>query len=84
MTQPGFWDNQEQARKLMEQKKVCLQAVDPIDRLAQQLDDCRVLLELGEDDPGAVEQDLVDTEQKMAQTLETIEFQLMLGRSTTR
>ena len=79
MTQPGFWDNQEQARKLMEQKKVCLQAVDPIDRLAQQLDDCRVLLELGEDDPGAVEQDLVDTEQKMAQTLETIEFQLMLG-----
>ncbi|MEY3161277.1 MAG: hypothetical protein RIT25_1268 [Planctomycetota bacterium] len=79
MTQPGFWDNQEQARKLMEQKKVCLQAVEPIDRLTGQIEDCKVLLELGEDDPSAVEQDLVDTESKMAQSLEAIEFQLMLG-----
>ena len=79
MTQPGFCDNQEQARKLMEQKKVCLQAVEPIDRLTGQIEDCKVLLELGEDDPSAVEQDLVDTESKMAQSLEAIEFQLMLG-----
>lgn len=79
MTLPGFWDNAERAQAVVQKKKACVQVVEPIDGLQRLLDDSEVLLELGADDPAAVEADLVETEQKIQQRLDQLEFQLMLG-----
>jgi peptide chain release factor 2 len=79
MTQPGFWDNAERAQAVVQKKKACVQVVEPIDTLQRLLEDSEVLLELGADDPAAVEGDLVETEQKIQQRLDQLEFQLMLG-----
>jgi peptide chain release factor 2 len=79
MSQPGFWDAPERAQILVQKKKLCFQVVDPIDGLARLLDDGRTLLELGADDPSAVEADLVDVEKKISERLDQLEFQLMLG-----
>ncbi|MGE3173658.1 MAG: peptide chain release factor 2 [Planctomycetota bacterium] len=79
MTQPGFWDEPEAAQRLMQQKKLCLQVVDPIDEMQKLLDDAHVLIELGEEDPAAVEQDLDDIDAKIRAQLDRLEFQMMLG-----
>jgi peptide chain release factor 2 len=79
MTLPGFWDSAERAQAVVQKKKACVQVVEPIDGLQRLLDDTEVLLELGADDPAAVEADLVETEQKIQQRLDQLEFQLMLG-----
>ena len=79
MSQPGFWDNPERAQLVVAKKKMCFQVVDPIDTLKRLVEDGNVLLELGADDPAAVEADLVDTERKITERLDQLEFQLMLG-----
>ncbi len=79
MSQPGFWDEPERAQGIAQQKKLCFQVVDPIDRLCKLVEDGRVLVELGEDDPKAVEADLVETERQIHEVLDRLEFQLMLG-----
>ena len=35
MTQPGFWDHPEQAQKVVQEKKLCFNVVEPIERLSQ-------------------------------------------------
>ena len=79
MTQPGFWDEPEKAQEVVQQKKRCFQVVEPIDAIARLIEDGRVLLELGEEDPAAVEVDLKSTAQQIRQRLDELEFQLMLG-----
>lgn len=79
MTQPGFWDEPERAQKVVQEKKLCVQVVEPIDAMRRWIDDAGVLIELGADDPTAVESDLVEVEQKLAQKSDELEFQLMLG-----
>lgn len=79
MTQAGFWDQPERAQTIVQKKKACVQVVEPIDSLVRLVEDGRVLLELGEEDPAAVEADLVDVEQKIHARLDQLEFQLMLG-----
>jgi peptide chain release factor 2 len=79
MTQPGFWDEPERAQKVVQEKKLCVQVIEPIDAMRRWIDDAGVLIELGADDPTAVESDLVEVEQKLAQKSDELEFQLMLG-----
>jgi peptide chain release factor 2 len=79
MSQPGFWDDAERAQKVVQQKKSCTQVVEPIDRLGQFLEDGNVLVEMGEDDPRAVEADLQAAKAALAAGMDTLEFQLMLG-----
>ena len=79
MTQPGFWDNAEAAQKLMEQKKLCTSVLEPIDRMKKAIEDAHVLVELGQDDPAAVDADLVETLARIQRDLDAAEFQLMLG-----
>ena len=79
MTQQGFWDEPEAAQQLMQQKKLCVSVVEPIDKVRKLIEDGDVLLELGEDDPSQVEHDLEDISQKIATVLDQLEFQLMLG-----
>ena len=79
MAQPGFWDEAERAQKVVQQKKMCFQVVDPIDRLGQVIEDGEVLIELGADDLSAVEKDLKDAKITLAAGIDALEFQLMLG-----
>lgn len=79
MSQPGFWDEPERAQKVVREKKLCFQVVDPIDRLSQTIEDGLVLLELGADDPKGVEADLKEGKVSLEEGLDELEFQLMLG-----
>ena len=79
MSQPGFWDSQELAQKLVEEKKLCGNIVDPIDQAQKKIEDGEVLLEMGKDDFLAVEQDLGQNETELRAILDKLEFQLMLG-----
>ena len=79
MAQPGFWDKPELAQKVVQEKKLCFNVVDPIDRLTQVIEDGNVLVELGADDPKSVEDDLVAARAQLDQGLDALEFQLMLG-----
>ncbi|MBL8752751.1 MAG: peptide chain release factor 2 [Planctomycetes bacterium] len=79
MAQQGFWDEPERAQLVVAKKKTCYQVVEPIDALNRLIDDGRTLIELGADDPAAVEADLTDIDQKITARLDQLEFQLMLG-----
>lgn len=79
MSQPGFWDEPEKAQSLAIKKKACVQVVEPIDRLSKLVEDGRVLIELGADEPQEVERDLDDVQRQVEAGLERMEFQLMLG-----
>ena len=79
MSQPDFWDDGERAQSIVQKKKLCVQVVEPIDGLLRLIEDGRVLLELGAEDPSGVEADLVETERKIHERLDQLEFQLMLG-----
>src|SRR5690606_13090208 len=77
MAQPGFWDDPERAQKVVQEKKLCFQVVDPIDRFSQVIEDGMVLLELGADDPAGVEADLLAARATLDEGLDALEFQLM-------
>jgi peptide chain release factor 2 len=79
MAQPGFWDDAEKAQRLVQQKKLCVEVVGPIEALQRLLDDAGVLLELGAEDPDAVDHDLEEIERQVEARLHELEFQLMLG-----
>jgi peptide chain release factor 2 len=79
MNQPGFWDNQEQAQEFVQEKKRVGAVVTPLDQVTGLIDDGGVLLELGEEDPAAVESDLAELTQQIDEILAKVEFQLMLG-----
>ena len=46
MEQPGFWDNQEQAQKVVKELKELRAQVDPVTALVKQVEDAEVLFEL--------------------------------------
>ncbi len=79
MTLPGFWDEPERAQVITQKKKACIQVVEPIDTLVKLVEEGRVLIELGEEDPSAVEADLEEVERRIDAGLDKLEFQLMLG-----
>ena len=79
MTLPGFWEEAERAQLVVQKKKACFQVVEPIESLLKLIEDGRVLIELGADDPAAVEADLVEIDEKVTERLDQLEFQLMLG-----
>ncbi|MEM7203742.1 MAG: peptide chain release factor 2 [Planctomycetota bacterium] len=79
MTQPGFWDNQEQAQGAVALKKQCTAVVEPIETVDKLLEDGDVLLEMAAEDPKAVAGDLVSSRADMERILDRLEFQLMLG-----
>jgi len=79
MAQPGFWDDAEKARQLVQQKKLCIQIVEPVETVLGLVEEAGVLLELGAEDPNAVESDLVEMRRKLDSHLDELEFQLMLS-----
>jgi peptide chain release factor 2 len=79
MSQPGFLDNQEVAKRVVENKKRSAGVVEPIDAVQRLLEDGNVLVELGEEDPAEVKADLQELCSDVSERLDKLEFQLMLG-----
>ena len=79
MSEPGFWDDQEAATKVVMVQKRAKAIIDPVDRAVASAGDVEVLLELGEEDEAAVTEDLEAELESLEQKLEKLEFQLMLG-----
>ncbi len=76
---PAFWDNSEAAQQVVAQKKQAVAVVEPIERINNLLEEAEQWVELGADDPAAVEDDLTQAVQKVSEILDQLEFQLMLG-----
>jgi peptide chain release factor 2 len=79
MTQPGFWDAQERAQTLVLEKKKLGAVIEPIDRTLGLIEDGQVLIELAADDAAAVAADMDQTAAAITQTLDQLEFQVMLS-----
>jgi peptide chain release factor 2 len=79
MSQPGFWEEPERAQVIVAKKKACFQVVEPIESLQKLIQDGRDFIEIGADDPTAVESELVEIERQVSERLDQLEFQLMLG-----
>ena len=45
MSQPGFWDSQEAAQKVVDEKKKVAAVVDPIDKVTGLLEDAEIMIE---------------------------------------
>ncbi len=79
MSQPGFWDKQEQAQATVGEKRELGSVIEPLDRAQRAIDDLTVLLELGEDDPESVVADVEKSQGEADRTLDDLEFQIMLS-----
>ncbi len=78
MADPSFWGDQASAQKVMQRRKRIEADLDLLKRLRTQEDDAKVLvewIEAGED----VEKDLPPALDALEKTVETAEFQKMLG-----
>ncbi len=58
MGQEGFWDNREQAQKLMDESGDLKRKIEPLDQAQKELDDLEVMVELGESEPEAAQAEI--------------------------
>jgi len=81
MASPGFWDDQERARRIVQDLKALKGVVDPVEEIGSRLEDAGVMLALAEeedDDSGlpAAADDLAAA----AKRLDRLEFLALLSR----
>lgn len=78
-----FWNNREQAQKLIDEANALRGRVDPLMQAEKQLDDYKVMLELGEAEPPAaqavIEQELERDLAKFLQGLDALELKVFLN-----
>ena len=55
MAGEGFWNNREQAQKLIDESSALRKKIDPLISAEKRLDDLRIMAELGEGEPPAVQ-----------------------------
>ena len=77
MSEGGFWDDQAQANKRMQELKGLKNIVDPYYDCVKRVQEAKELLELSAEDAGMMEQ--IDTETRaLAHIIETIQSRAML------
>ena len=83
MADEKFWDNREKAQGFIDEAGVIRNKLEPLQRLEKQLDDFRVMLELGEAEPAAsqakVEAELTRDLAKFFKELDALELRLFLN-----
>jgi peptide chain release factor 2 len=80
MTAPGFWDDQETAQKLLKERTVIEKTIETWDSLNRQLEDVRVLIELGgEAEDEAVLAEVGELNDALEKGVEGAEFRKMLS-----
>lgn len=82
MTAESFWNVREQAQKVIDETNSLRGKIEPLLAAEKQLDDFRVMLELGEGEPveaqGALEKELERDLSKFLSGLETLELKVFL------
>ncbi len=83
MADENFWNNREKAQGFIDEAGVIRNKLEPLQRLEKQLDDFRVMLELGEAEPAAsqakVEAELTRDLAKFFKELDALELKLFLN-----
>src|SRR3989442_10861185 len=83
MAQDSFWNNREQAQKFIEEANTLRKKVEPLFKAERQLEDFKVMIELGEAEPPEAQQKL-DVEltadlAKFTKDLEAVELRVFLN-----
>src|SRR3984885_5351651 len=82
MAADNFWNNREQAQKLIDESNALRNKIEPLFHAEKQLDDFRVMVELGEAEPEAaqlkMEQELERDLKKFFTALEAMELRVFL------
>jgi len=83
MAADTFWNNREKAQGLIDEANSLRNKIDPLARVEKELDDLRVMLELGEAEPAAtqpqVEQELTRDLAKFFRELDALELRVFLN-----
>ena len=83
MADEAFWNNREKAQGFIDEAGVIRNKIEPLQKFEKQLEDFRVLLELGEAEPAAsqakVEAELTRDLAKFFQELDALELKLFLN-----
>lgn len=83
MSADTFWNNREQAQKLIDESGSLRKKIDPLLNAEKQFEDFAVMIELGEDEAPAsqqkIEDDLKRDLAKFSRELETIELKVFLN-----
>lgn len=83
MAADNFWNNREKAQGLMEEASSLRAKIEPLAKAEKQLDDFRVMLELGEAEPAEaqlhVEQELTRDLAKFFKELDALELKVFLS-----
>ena len=79
ISDPAFWSNSEEAKRVLKERKVIQGAVSLVNTLKADLEDCQVLIDLAnEEGDGEVGDDINKYLTKVEQEIAQIEFQRML------
>ena len=82
MGMEGFWDNREQAQKLMDESSSLKRKIEPLDQATKALDDLEVMVELGESEPesaqASIEQEIEADVERMTRSLDDLELRTFL------
>lgn len=76
---PDFWNDQETAQKVLKEKKRIDGQLEEYQQLQGALEDLDVLLELAEEDPNAVADDIKEAYQKYEQAFEDFRIRTLLN-----
>ena len=83
MADENFWNNREKAQGFIDEAGVIRNKLEPLQKLEKQLDDFRVMLELGEAEPAAsqakIEAELTRDLAKFFKELDALELKLFLN-----
>jgi len=83
MADEAFWNNREKAQTAIDEAGVIRNKLEPLQKLEKQLDDFRVMLELGEAEPAAsqakIEAELTRDLAKFFKELDALELKLFLN-----
>jgi len=74
MAGPTFWNDQNGARRILDEANAIRRKLASIDELARRISDCEVLIELGESEAG-ITKEVADTEKRFTQ----FELEILLG-----
>jgi len=79
MASPGFWDNQEKARPIIQELKIARAIIDPYFECRKEFDELGELLVIvGDDDQGGVEE-INDSLRKLEKDIAALEFKSLMG-----
>ncbi len=81
MAEPDLWEDQKKAQKVTRDRKAVESVLKQWDRLEESMEECRVLLELAEEEDAGEEldQDIQEAVRDLESCIEELEFKKMLG-----